>query len=92
MYSMKRLAKVLRPKAFPLFPLCFAISAVFVWDIAEEQAQGCPEAVLKYSSYYPALFQAEDAAEPVPPLLSYSHHDVQRRFADLVGNTPAYNS
>ncbi len=31
------------------------------------------------------LFQAEDVAEPVPPSVSCSHHDVQSRFAGLVG-------
>ncbi len=94
-FPMKRLATLCGPKALPLFPvLCYfgCHFTILVWNIAEERVRGWPDAVHKYSSYYPVVFQAEDMAEPLLPPVSCSHHDVQNRFAGLVGDGLACNS
>ncbi len=60
-------------------------------DMTEERVRGWPVAVHKYSFYYPVLFQAEDVAELVPPPVCCTHHDVQSRFAGLIGDSLACN-
>ncbi len=43
-------------------PLLFRLPfhSIWVWDITEERVRGWIDAVHKYSSNYPVLFQAED--------------------------------